>query len=68
MGLINPNDFMEYMGYRQMVVQGKISECVDAIRNGADHITLDRGDLTDSELEYLKKEIEERTGAKLKGE
>ena len=51
-----------------MVVQGKISECVDAIRNGADHITLDRGDLSDSELEYLKKEIEERTGAKLKGE
>lgn len=56
------NSFMEYMGYRNMVVENKIDECLAAARRGEKDITVDRDDLTDDELEYVKSEFYRRLG------
>ena len=58
--MINKDDFMDYMGYRNTVVEEKIEECLSEIRNGKAEISVDRGDLTDSELEYLYQELDKR--------
>lgn len=58
--MINKDDFMDYMGYRNTVVEEKIEECLSEIRNGKTEISVDRGDLTDSELEYLYQELDKR--------
>ena len=54
------DDFMNFMGYRNMVVEDKIEECLAAARRGETEISIDRGDLTDDETEYLQKEVERR--------
>lgn len=56
--MINKDDFMDYMGYRNTVVEEKIEECLSEIRSGKTEISVDRGDLTDSELEYLYQELD----------
>lgn len=56
--MINKDDFMDYMGYRNTVE--KIEECLSEIRSGKTEISVDRGDLTDSELEYLYQELDKR--------
>lgn len=43
-----------------MVVEDKIEECLNAARCGETEISIDRGDLTDSEAEYLQKKVERR--------
>ena len=53
---------MEYMGYRNMVVENKIDECLAAARRGEKNITVDRDDLTDDDLEYVKSEFYRRLG------
>lgn len=58
--MINQDDFMDYMGYRNTVVEEKIEECLSEIRSGKTEISVDRGDLTDSELEYLYQELDKR--------
>ena len=58
--MINKDDFMDYMGYRNKVVEEKIEECLSEIRSGKTEISVDRGDLTDSELEYLYQELDKR--------
>ena len=58
------DDFMNYMGYRNSVVENKIDECLTQIRNGKTDITITRGDMTDSELEYLQSELERRINKK----
>ena len=56
-----PNDdFMNFMGYRNMVVEDKIEECLAAARRGETEISIDRGDLTDGEAEYLQKKVQRR--------
>ena len=54
------DDFMEFMGYRNMVVEGKIEECLSAARRGEKSISIDRGDLTEDEMRYLQKEVTRR--------
>ena len=54
------DDFMSFMGYRNMVVEDKIEACLDAARDGKTEITIDRGDLTDDEVEYLEREVKRR--------
>jgi hypothetical protein len=54
------SDFMEYMGYRNMVVEDKIEECLNAVKRGEKTISIDQGDLTDDEVQYLKKEVQRR--------
>lgn len=54
------NDFMNFMGYRNMVVEEKIQECFSIARREETEISIDRDDLTDSEAEYLQWEIKRR--------
>lgn len=54
------DDFMDFMGYRNMVVEDKIEECLSAARRDETEISIDRGDLTDDEAEYLQKEVQRR--------
>ena len=54
------DDFMNFMGYRNMVVEDKIEECLAAARRGETEISIDWGDLTDGEAEYLQKEVQRR--------
>ncbi len=54
------DDFMEFIGYRNMVVEGKIEECLSAARRGETSFSIDRGDLTDDEVRYLQKEVTRR--------
>lgn len=54
------DDFMEFIGYRNMVVENKIDECLDAVRRGETEISIDRGDLTDDEVNYLEREVKRR--------
>lgn len=54
------DDFMEFMGYRNMVIEDKIEECLDAARRGETEISIDSGDLTDDEAEYLQREVQRR--------
>ena len=54
------DDFINFMGYRNMVVEEKIEEYLSAARKGKTSVSIDRDDLTDDEAEYLQKEIERR--------
>ena len=58
-----PNDdFMNFMGYRNMVVEEKIEESLSAARRGETSVSIDRDDLTDDEVLYLQKEVHRRLG------
>lgn len=58
-----PNDdFMNFMGYRNMVVEEKIEECLSAARRGETSVSIERDDLTDDEVAYLQKEVQRRLG------
>ena len=58
-----PNDdFMSFMGYRNMVVEEKIEECLSAARRGETSVSINRDDLTDDEVAYLQKEVQRRLG------
>ena len=54
------DSFMSFMGYRNMVVEDKIEECLAAARRGESSVSIDRGDLTDAEVAYVQKELERR--------
>ena len=56
------DDFMEFMGYRNMVLEDKIEECLSAARRGEASVSIDRDDLTDDEVAYLQKEVQRRLG------
>lgn len=52
--------FMEFMGYRNMVIEGKIEECLSAARRGETSINIDIDDLTEEEVRYLQAEVQRR--------
>jgi hypothetical protein len=54
------DSFMSFMGYRNMVVEDKIEECLAAARRGETSVSIDRGDLTDDEVAYVKREVQRR--------
>ncbi len=54
------NEFMNFMGYRYMVIEDKIRECMSAAKRGETQIDIERGDLTDAEIEYLRREVQRR--------
>ena len=56
------DDFMNFMGYRNMVVEEKVEECLSAARRGETSVSIDRDDLTDDEVAYLQKEVQHRLG------
>ena len=54
------DDFMKYMGYRNNVLEEIIVEGVSASERGETSYSIDRGDLTDDEIEYIQEELERR--------
>ena len=53
-----PNDdFMSFMGYRNMVVEEKIEECLSAARRGETSVSINRDDLTDDEVRRISEVI-----------
>ena len=54
------SEFMHFMGYRNMILEEKIEECLAAAARGENEITLDCGDLTDEEVEYITGEVYRR--------
>lgn len=54
------DDFMNFMGYRNMVVEEKIEECLSAACRGETAVSIDRGDLTDEEVKYLQEQVSRR--------
>lgn len=54
------NEFKDLMGYRYTVVENKVEECLSAAKRGETSVTINTDDLTDSEIEYLKKELDRR--------
>ena len=52
--------FMDYMGYREMVIQEKVEEALAAARRGQTSVSIDRGDLSDDEVKYLEREEKRR--------
>lgn len=53
-------DFTNFLGYRNALLEAKLEECLSAIQRGETEIRIDRGDLTDSEVEYLQEKIRRR--------
>lgn len=60
MNMFGNNNFMDFMGYRNMVVEDKIEECLSAARRGETEIVIDQGDLIKAEVEYLQRELRRR--------
>lgn len=56
-----PNDdLLDYMGYRNMVVEDEIEQCLSAVHAGEDSIFIDSGDFTDEELLHIQEELQRR--------
>lgn len=56
------DDFMNFMGYRNMVLEEMIEACVSAVRSGERTVTICSDDLSDDELIYLQDEVQRRLG------
>lgn len=52
--------FLDFMGYRHMVLEEKIAQCLEAARQGMTSITIDCDDLTEDEVAYLQQEVQRR--------
>lgn len=52
--------FLDFMGYRHMVLEEKIEQCLEAARQGMTSITIDCDDLTEDEVAYLQQEVQRR--------
>ena len=44
------NNFMDYIGYRNMIIEAKIKECLEMAKKGVEIISIDTGDLTEDEI------------------
>ena len=53
-------DFVEYMAFRDNVVQNKVEECLDLLNMGCDLDDIDLDDLDDEEIAELRREIRRR--------
>ena len=56
------DEFMDFMGYRESLIEEKVEECLDAARHGATSITVDQGELMDDEFERVEDEVRKRLG------
>ena len=54
------DEFMEYAGFRNMLIEDKLEECLEAVRRGETSFDIDADDLTEDEIEYLKKELKRK--------
>lgn len=56
----NTQDFMDFMGYRNMVLEDRVQECMDAIERGETSIQVDCTDMTSEEQERFQEELRRR--------
>lgn len=54
------DDFVEFMAFRDNVVQNKVDECLDLLNMGYELDDIDMDDLSDDEIDELRKEIRRR--------
>lgn len=54
------DDFVDYMAFRDGIFEEKIEECVSAFRRGEQSIQIEGTDLTDDEVQYIRKEVQRR--------
>lgn len=52
------DDFMNFMGWRNMMIEERIEEFLAAARCGETEISIDCEDLTGDEVEYLQRELQ----------
>lgn len=58
--MIFDNDIMNYAGYRNMLVENKIDECLAKVAEGYDSISVEADDLSDEEIAYVESEVRRR--------
>ena len=58
--MFHDDGFVEYMAFRDNVVQNKVEECLDLLNMGYDLDDIDLGDLDDEEIKELFEEIRRR--------
>lgn len=54
------DEFMEFMGYRESLIEEKVEECLDAARRGETSVTIGQGELTDDEMQRVENEVSKR--------
>ena len=54
------DEFMDFMGYRESLIDEKVEECLDAARRGETSVTIDQGELTDDEMQRVENEVSKR--------
>ena len=54
------DDFLNYMAFRDSILEDKIEQCLSAARTGAVSINIDREDLSDVEIRYIQQEVQRR--------
>ena len=52
------DDFVNYMAFRNSVLENKIEQCLTAAQTGADSIDIDPGDLSDADIRYIQEEVQ----------
>lgn len=55
-----PDDFINYMAFRDSILEEKIVQCLSAARSGARFISIDQDDLSDADIQYIQKEVQRR--------
>lgn len=60
MFMLRNQDFCDYVGFHYVELQLIADICTDAVRKGETNITLDCDNLTEDDLRYLEKELEQR--------
>ena len=56
------DSIMELGGYRNMILEERIQMCLDEVSRGETSVCLKSDDLTESEVEYVMREVQRRSG------
>ena len=54
------DELADYVGFRHMLAEEKIEECLAAARRGETSVEIDTGDLNAEEIAYIKKQVRRR--------
>ena len=60
--MFTQDEFVEFMGYREMLIQQKIEECIELLNNGAKEIEVSCGELTSDEMQRVYQEVLKKVG------
>ena len=54
------DDFMNFIGWRNTMIEKRIEESLATVRSGETEICINCEDLTGDEVEYLQRELQRR--------